>query len=646
MAKILSIDIETFSDIDLIRCGVYRYTDSPKFEILLFAYSVDEEETKVIDLAVGERLTDEIIDMLTDDLVTKTAFNANFERICLSKYLKMTFAPEAWSCTAVQASMLALPLSLAGVGEVLNLDKKKMEEGKELIKYFCVPCKPTKTNGGRTRNLPQDAPDKWELFRTYCIRDVEVEKQIRKRLSHYPIPEMEQKFYCLDQRINDRGILIDKNLVEKAIACDLLYKEVAEKKAYELSGLENPNSVSQLKGWLLERGIAVDSLDKECVKELIGKTGGDIAELLKLRLLMSKASIKKYVAMDRTMCSNQRAHGLLQFYGANRTGRWAGRNIQFHNLKQNHLVDLELARSLLAEGKMEELELLYESIPDVLSQLVRTAFNAKEGHRFVISDFSAIEARVLAWMAGESWRLEVFQTHGKIYEASASAMFHVPMEEITKASPLRQKGKIAELALGYGGAAGALISMGALDMGVEEEELRPLVQAWRNANPHIVEFWWKVDAAAISAIKEKIPIQIGRVTFEYKNAILFINLPSGRRLSYIKPRIALNKFGRDGLTYEGIGENRKWCRISTYGPKLVENIVQAVSRDILAEAMIRLEEAGYPIVMHVHDEVVIEAPHGFGTLNEVNKIMSICPVWAEGLQLKAMGFESWYYKKD
>lgn len=646
MGRTLAIDIETYSDVDLISCGVYKYSSSPHFEILLIAYSVDDEETVCIDVANGEEPPKEFMEMLLDDTVTKTAFNANFERICFSNYYQHSFRPEAWKCTAVQAAMLALPFSLEGVGAVLGLDKQKMTEGKELIKYFCSPCKATKSNGGRTRNLPKDAPEKWRQFKTYCIRDVDVEKQIRQRLAKFPIPEREQEIYCLDQRINDRGIMVDRNLVNHAVACDLLYKETATARAYELTGLENPNSVSQLKLWLKEKGLEVDSLAKDTVKDLSMKAEGDVQEVLKLRLATSKTSVKKYEAIDRSVCAENRVHGLLQFYGANRTGRWAGRLVQIHNLPQNHLPDLELARALVSEGRYGEVELFYDSTPNVLSELIRTAFVAKPGCRFIISDYSAIEARVLAWLAGEEWRLQVFETHGKIYEASASAMFHVPIEEITKTSPLRQKGKISELALGYGGAVGALTSMGALKMGLTEEELPGLVSTWRSANPHITAFWWAIDEAAITAVRDKKPSKVGRVSFEYKSGILFVTLPSGRKLSYVKPRMMLNKFGREGLTYEGIGESKKWMRLETYGPKLVENIVQAASRDILAEAMLRLEKEGFDIVCHVHDEVVLEVPDGKSSVEEVNEIMAVNPVWTEGLPLKAAGFESPFYKKD
>ena len=645
MAQLMAIDIETYSDISLPDCGVHRYVSSEQFEILLFAYSIDEGEIQVIDLASGEKMPEEVMDLLMDDSVIKTAFNAAFERTCINRYFGLSLPPEVWRCTAVQSAILALPLSLEGVGEALSLDKKKMSEGKELIRFFCMPCKATKANGGRTRNLPSDAPEKWEQFKTYCKRDVDVEMQIRKKLKNYPIPDREQVLYCMDQRINDRGIRVDTQMVSQAIACDLLYKEAAAKRAYELSGLENPNSVSQLKGWLSDKGIEVDSLAKDTVTELVGKTEGEVSELLKLRLAMSKTSVKKYEAIERAVCDG-RVHGLLQFYGANRTGRWAGRHVQIHNLPQNHMEDLELARSLVKEGRFDLVELLYPSTPEVLSELIRTAFVAKPGCRFIISDFSAIEARVLAWMSGEAWRLRVFSTHGKIYEASASAMFGVPIEEIGKTSPLRQKGKIAELALGYGGSVGALVSMGATKMGLSEEELPDLVSQWRLANPHITEFWWKVDAAAFKAVKERCTVQMDRLLFEYRSGILFIYLPSGRKLSYVKPRLELNRFGREGITYEGVGESKKWTRIETYGPKMVENIVQAVSRDILAEAMLRLEKARFDIVMHVHDEVVLEVPEGVSSVEEVNELMAVNPSWTMGLPLKAAGFESVFYKKD
>ena len=645
MGHELSIDLESFSDIDLIKCGVYAYADSPAFEILLFAYSFDGGETQIIDLAQGEKLPAEVEDAIFDVSVTKTAYNANFERTCLSKHFGRYIPPESWHCSAVQAAMLALPRSLEDVGRVLGLDEQKMKEGKELIRYFCVPCKPTKANGGRIRNLPRHAPEKWELFKTYCKRDVDVEKSIRRKLHNFPIPESEMELYRLDQRINDRGVLVDMGLVRNAVSCEHLHKEVVTKRAYELTGLENPNSVAQLKGWLGDMGMEAESLSKKAVAEMIAETDGEVEELLRLRLLMAKTSVKKYEAMERSVCSDGRVHGMLMFCGANRTARWSGKIVQIQNLPKNYLPDLELARDLVKQGRFEDIELLYDSTPNVLSELIRTAFIPKPGCRFVVADFSAIEARVLAWLSGEQWRLDVFTSHGKIYEASASSMFHVPMEEITKTSPLRQKGKLAELGLGFGGAAGALISMGALDMGLTEEELPPLVAAWRKANPHITQFWWDVDAAAIKAVREKQKTKVGKIIFEYKSGILFITLPSGRKLSYVKPRMAVNKFGRDGLTYEGISENKKWSRIETYGPKLVENIVQGTARDLLAEAMLRVEEKGYPIVMHCHDEIIAEMPEGTGSVDEMCEVMAVQPEWAEGLPLRADGYQCSFYQK-
>ena len=646
MGRILEMDIETFSDVDLIKCGVYAYADSPAFEVLLFAYSFDGGETRVIDLAQGEELPGEVAEAVFDGSVVKTAFNANFERTCLSKHFGRYLPPDSWHCSAVQAAVLALPRSLEDVGAVLGLDEQKMKEGRELIRYFCVPCKPTKANGGRRRNLPCHAPEKWELFKTYCMRDVDVEKAIRRKLYKFPIPEGEMELYRLDQRINDRGVLVDMGLVRQAVVCERLHKEVVTRRAYELTGLENPNSVAQLKGWLGENGVEAESLSKKAVTEMIGESDGEVEELLRLRLLMAKTSVKKYEAMERSVCSDGRVHGLLQFYGANRTGRWAGRLVQVQNLPQNHIEDLELARRLVREGRFEDVEMLYDSTPKVLSELIRTAFVPEPGCRFVVADFSAIEARVLAWLAGERWRLEVFSSHGKIYEASASAMFHVPIEEVTKGSSLRQKGKIAELGLGYGGAAGALVSMGALDMGLSEDDLPPLVAAWRRANPHITQFWWDVDKAAVEAVMKRAKTRAGRIGFEYRSGILFVMLPSGRKLAYVKPRMAVNKFGREGLTYEGILENKKWGRIETYGPKLVENIVQGTARDLLAEAMLRVEKRGYPIVMHCHDEIIAEVPEGIGSVEEMCGVMAVRPSWAEGLPLRADGYECPFYQKQ
>ena len=643
---VLSADIECFSDVDLIKCGVYAYADSPAFEILLFAYSFDGGETQIIDLAQGEKFPAEVEDAIFDVSVTKTAYNANFERTCLSKHFGRYIPPESWHCSAVQAAMLALPRSLEDVGRVLGLDEQKMKEGKELIRYFCVPCKPTKANGGRTRNLPCHAPEKWELFKTYCKRDVDVEKSIRRKLHNFPIPESEMELYRLDQRINDRGVLVDMKLVRNAVSCERLHKEVVTKRAYELTGLENPNSVAQLKGWLGDMGMEAESLSKKAVAEMIAETDGEVEELLRLRLLMAKTSVKKYEAMERSVCSDGRVHGLLQFYGANRTGRFAGRLVQIQNLPQNHLPDLELARDLVKQGRFEDIELLYDSTPNVLSELIRTAFIPKPGCRFVVADFSAIEARVMGWLSGEEWVLDVFRGDGKLYEMTASRMFGIPMAEIGKGSSERAKGKVASLACQYGGSTGALVSMGALDMGLTEEELPPLVAAWRKANPHMVQFWWDVDAAAIKAVTEKQKTKVGKIIFEYKSGILFITLPSGRKLSYVKPRMAVNRFGRDGLTYEGISENKKWSRIETYGPKLVENIVQGTARDLLAEAMLRVEKKGYPIVMHCHDEIIAEVLEGSGSVDKMCEIMAVQPTWAEGLPLRADGYECNFYQKQ
>ena len=645
MGRILAADIESFSDVDLVKCGVYAYADSPAFEILLFAYSFDGGETQIIDLAQGEKLPAEVEEAIFDVSVTKTAYNANFERTCLSKHFGRYIPPESWHCSAVQAAMLALPRSLEDVGRVLGLDEQKMKEGKELIRYFCVPCKPTKANGGRTRNLPCHAPEKWELFKTYCKRDVDVEKSIRRKLHNFPIPESEMELYRLDQRINDRGVLVDMGLVEQAIACERLHKEIVTKRAYELTGLENPNSVAQLKGWLGDKGMEAESLSKKAVAEMIAETDGEVEELLRLRLLMAKTSVKKYEAMERSVCSDGRVHGMLMFYGANRSGRWSGKNVQIQNLPKNDIPDLELARNLVKQRRFEDIELLYDSTPNVLSELIRTAFIPKPGCRFVVADFSAIEARVMGWLSGEEWVLDVFRGDGKLYEMTASRMFGIPMAEIGKGSPERAKGKVASLACQYGGSTGALVSMGALDMGLTEDELPPLVAAWRKANPHMVQFWWDVDAAAIKAVTEKQKTKVGRIIFEYKSGILFITLPSGRKLSYVKPRMAVNKFGRDGLTYEGISENKKWSRIETYGPKLVENIVQGTARDLLAEAMLRVEKKGYPIVMHCHDEIIAEVPEGTGSVDEMCEIMAVQPEWAEGLPLRADGYQCSFYQK-
>lgn len=644
--SLLAIDIETYSDVDLTKCGVYAYCDSPQFEILLFAYAFDEEETEIIDLACGEHLPQRVLDALEDTSVIKTAFNAAFERTCISKHLGKKLSPVSWQCTAVQSAMLALPLSLDGVGEVLNIKRKKLKEGTDLVRFFSMPCKPTKANGGRTRNLPSDEPEKWERFKAYCIRDVDAEREIRQKLRNFPIPESEMRLYQMDQEINDRGILVDRELVTNAILCDTQYKEAVTARAYELTGLENPNSPAQIKGWLSDRGVEVDSLDKKAVKSMISDAEGEVLEVLRLRLLMAKTSVKKYEAIERSVCSDGRCHGLLQFYGANRTGRWAGRLVQVQNLPQNHIEDLELARDLVKNRQFDCIDLLYDSTPGVLSELIRTAFIPKPGCRFIVADFAAIEARVLAWFSGEQWRLDTFAEGGDIYCASASQMFGVPVVKHGMNGHLRQKGKIAELALGYGGSVGALTSMGALEMGLEEEELQPLVNQWRSSNPHITKFWWDVDAAAVKAVKERTSISYKNLCFTYRSGILFVTLPSGRNLSYIKPRMTQNRFGRESLSYEGVGESKKWMRIETYGPKLVENIVQATARDLLALAMLRLRDAGYEIVMHIHDEAVLEVPDGVSSVDEVCRMMAVAPDWAAGLPLRADGYECPFYKKD
>ena len=642
----LGIDIETYSEVDLPKCGVYAYAEHPSFEILLFAYAFDDEETQVVDLKCGEQLPPRVLDALTDPAITKTAFNAAFERTCIGRCLGKRLDAAQWQCTAVQSAMLALPLSLEGVGEVLGIERKKLKEGGDLVRYFSLPCKPTKANGQRTRNLPEHAPEKWQRFKEYCVRDVDAEREIRAKLQGYPIPAKEQELYRLDQEINDRGIMVDPVLVARAIECDEQYREKTTKRAYELTGLANPNSPAQLKEWLEGQGTQVDTLDKKAVCALLPDAEGDVLEVLRLRLLMAKTSVKKYEAIRRSVCADGRVHGLLQFYGANRTGRWAGRLVQIQNLPQNHIPDLALARDLVKAGRYADIEALYESTPNVLSELIRTAFVPRPGCRFIVADFSAIEARVIAWLAGEQWRLEVFRQGGDIYCASASKMFHVPVEKHGQNSHLRQKGKIAELALGYGGAVGALTAMGALDMGLAEEELPPLVRQWREANPHIIRLWAQVENAAMTAVREKARVRLGRLTFHCRSGMLFITLPSGRKLCYVKPRIQTNRFGGDGLTYEGVGEGKKWTRIETFGGKLTENIVQATARDLLAEAMLRLRDAGLEIVMHVHDEAVLEVPIGHSSVDEVCALMAEAPAWADGLPLRADGYECEFYKKD
>lgn len=648
--RTLAIDIETYSSIDLVKSGVYAYSESSDFEVLLLAYAMDDEEVQIIDFASGDDVPEEILKAVTDPSVLKTAYNANFERTCLAKHFRIPMPPEQWRCSSVHSLMLGLPGHLDGVARCLKLKEQKMKEGKALIRYFSVPCKPTKVNGGRTRNLPKHEPDKWNTFKDYCKQDVEVERHIRKKLEAFPLPTEEQKLWELDQKINDEGVCIDTNLVEHAIEADKALQDKLIEEAVRLTGLENPNSPAQLKGWLLKQGLEVDSLAKKNVEALMGEVENPkVKRLLELRQAMSKTSVKKYEAMERSVGSDQRIRGLLQFYGASRTGRWAGRLVQIHNLPRNSLKDLQIARDLLKSGTYEALELLFESVSDVLSQLIRTAFVPSKGHRFVVADFSAIEARVIAWLAGERWRMEVFQSHGKIYEASAAQMFKVPIETIDKGSPLRQKGKIAELALGYGGSKGALMQMGALEMGLNEDELPELVSAWREANPNIVKLWWGVEAAAIKAVKEKavVKMQYG-LTFHYTKGILFITLPSGRSLAYVRPKLGIDeRFGKEQLTYEGTEQGSKhWGRIPTYGGKLTENIIQAIARDCLAVAMLRLDKAGYQINFHVHDEVILDVPVGVGALEEVEKVMKQPIDWAPGLPLDADSFETFYYKKD
>lgn len=648
--KFLSIDIETYSSVDLIKSGVYAYCESSDFEILLIAYAFDDEEVQIVDLASGEKMPADILKAMTDPTIIKTAYNANFERTCLAKYFRQPMPLEQWRCSSVHALMLGLPGYLDGVAKCLRLEEQKMKEGKALIRYFSVPCKPTKVNGERTRNLPDHDLDKWETFKNYCKQDVEVERQIRNKLEAFPITKVEQKLWELDQKINDEGVLIDKTLVYNAIQADKAFQDELFEEAVRLTGLENPNSPAQLKGWLLKQGLEVNSLAKKNVEALMGEVENPkVKRLLELRQAMSKTSVKKYEAMERSICPDQRIRGLLQFYGANRTGRWAGRLVQIHNLPRNSLKDLQIARDLLKTGNYDTLELLFESVSDVLSQLIRSAFIPSQDHRFVVADFSAIEARVIAWLAGERWRMDVFQSHGKIYEASAAQMFKVPIENIDKGSPLRQKGKIAELALGYGGSKGALMQMGALDMGLNEDELPDLVSAWREANPNIVKLWWSIETAAIKAVKERavVKMQYG-LSFHFTKGILFITLPSGRSLAYVRPRIGVDeRFGKEQLTYEGTEQGSKqWGRIPTYGGKLTENIIQAIARDCLAVSMLRLDEAGYRINFHVHDEVVLDVPVGTGSVEEVENIMGQPINWAPGLPLGADSFETFYYKKD
>lgn len=646
----LGIDIETYSSEDIAN-GVYRYADAEDFTILLFAYSVNDGPVLITDIAQGEEIPSRIVEALTDPHVIKTAFNAAFERTCLNKFFGLNMDAEQWECTMVRSAMLGLPLSLDAVGRVLKLEQQKMQEGKSLIRYFSCPCKPTKVNGGRTRNLPQHAPDKWATFKRYCIRDVEVEQAIRRITAAYRIPESEHRLYVADQRINDRGVLVDMDLVTQAIRMDAAYKGRLNAEAMEISGLDNPNSVAQLKAWLeKETDTTVDKLSKKDLPALLASADNDKVErMLRIRQEMAKTSTKKYEAMRKTACSDGRVRGLLQFYGANRTGRWAGRLVQVQNLPQNHLEDLDYARSLVKSGDLSAVELLFGNVPDTLSQLIRTAFIAKDGCTFLVCDFSAIEARVIAWLAGEQWRLEVFRTHGKIYEASASMMFHVPVDEITKTDPRRQKGKIAELALGYQGGVGAMKTMGGESMGLTEDEMTDIVNNWRNANPAIVRLWKDVEAAARMVIRYGEPVSVKGLKFFMSLGAMMIQLPSGRCLSYPRPSVGVNRFGSESICYEGVSQTTKqWCQQETYGGKLVENIVQGIARDCLAITILRLEEKGYPTVFHVHDEVIIEAPENDGvhTLQGVEEIFRMPITWAPGLPLKGAGYTTKYYLKD
>ena len=643
----LSIDLETYSDQPLAKTGVYRYVESPDFEILLFAYSVDGGSVQQIDLACGEKIPSEILSALEDETVTKWAFNANFERICLSRFLGYPtgdyLKPDSWKCSMVWAAYMGLPLSLEGVGAVLGLEKQKLTEGKDLIKYFCQPCAPTKSNGQRTRNLPKHAPDKWLAFKKYNIRDVETEMSIQARLLKYPVPDSVWEEYHLDQEINDRGVGLDMELVRQAIQMDGRSRSELTQAMKELTSLDNPNSVQQMKQWLADNGVETDTLGKKAVAELLKTAPQQLQKVLTLRQQLAKSSVKKYQAMETAVCADGRARGMFQFYGANRTGRWAGRIIQMQNLPQNHLDDLTEARGLVRAGGFDALEMLYEDVPDTLSQLIRTAFVPQGNRKFIVADFSAIEARVIAWLADEKWRQDVFAEGKDIYCASASQMFGVPVEKHGVNGHLRQKGKIAELALGYGGSVGALKAMGALEMGLSEDELPALVSAWRQANPKIVQFWWAVDRAVMDAVTRKTTTKTHGIIFSARNGMLFITLPSGRSLAYVKPKIGENRFGGDCITYEGVGGTKKWERLDSYGPKFVENIVQATARDILCYAMQTLRCCS--IVMHIHDEVVIEADRRM-SLQAVCDQMSRTPPWASGLQLRADGYETDFYKKD
>lgn len=645
--KTLSLDLETFSDVDLFKCGVYKYASSPAFEILLFGFSVDGGDVQVVDLACGGEIPADILKALEDESVMKWAYNAQFERICLSRFLGFPVGsyldPSSWHCSMVWAATLGLPMSLENVGAVLGLEKQKLTEGKDFIRYFCVPCKPTKANGGRVRNLPEHDMEKWQRFKAYNLRDVEAEMQIQQRLVKFPVSDFVWEEYRQDQEINDRGIGVDMDMVRQAITMDGRSKAELSAAMQELTELDNPNSVQQMKQWLADNGMETDSLDKKSVAALLKDAPEPLKTVLALRQQLAKSSVKKYQAMENAVCADSRAHGMFKFYGANRTGRYSGKIIQLQNLPQNHIPDLAQARELVKCGDYDALTVLYEDIPDTLSQLIRTAFVPQDGRKFIVADFSAIEARVIAWIAGERWRLRVFEDGGDIYCASASQMFHVPVEKHGVNGYLRQKGKIAELALGYGGSVGALKSMGALDMGLAEEELQPLVNAWRDSNPNITEFWWDVDHAVKECIKKRMPTETHGIRFDYQSGMLFITLFSGRRLAYVKPRIGENCFGGESVTYMGVGSTKKWERLESYGPKFVENIVQATARDILCYAMQTLKNCA--IVAHVHDEVIIEADKRM-SVEAVCEQMGRTPPWAKGLLLRADGYSCSFYQKD
>ena len=653
----LHLDLETFAEVDLSKCGVYRYAEDPSFEVLLFAYSVDGGRVRVIDIASGEQIPVEILDAIMDDNVIKWAFNSQFERICLSSYIKskgitlpsytgeegMNYLnPASWRCSMIWSATLGLPLSLEGVGSALKLERQKMSEGKNLIKYFSQPCSPTKANGGRMRNLPHHDPARWDMFKEYNMVDVQVEMQIQERLRNFPVPDSIWDEFVIDQTINDRGIQVDMDVVRNAIDINGRVREDIMGRLKEITGLENPGSVLQMRDWLLQRGTETDSLDKKTVAKLLESATPELAEVLLLRQQISKSSVRKYEAMQTSVCNDSRLRGMFRFYGANRTGRWSGKYVQLQNLPQNHLTDLDDARYFVKNGDYDALSMYYDSVPKVLSELIRTAFVPRPGYKFVVSDFSAIEARVLSYLAGEEWRSEVFSTGGDIYCESASKMFNVPVQKNGVNGHLRQKGKIAELALGYGGSKGALVAMGALDMGIAEEELQPLVDAWRNTNPNICQYWRDIDNAAMQAVKYHSSAVVGRVGFEWRSGLLLVTLPSDRKLVYVKPRVGENRFGGESITYMGIDSTKHWSRLETYGAKIVENIVQATSRDILMNALRNLRN--YRIVGHVHDEVIVEVPEDV-SVKEVCDIMGQSVPWLPGLDLRADGYECYYYRK-